>query len=298
MTDMDDPGLNAPEQGAVLADIQPGATAACIDEGTESCTPLHRGNGGRPRKSASSLRRILEAVLFAADRPVSLDDLAVVVQERSREDLAKELEDLSRSYENEDRGFQLLATGSGYQITTHPEMHEHVTRFLVGKKRARLSRAAMETLAIVAYRQPITRGEVEQIRGVDCGHVLHTLLDRGLLTVKGRSQALGRPLLYGSTEEFLHYFGIRTLADLPSPEELRDLIGEDPLTDGEVRELMEVRGLADEAGSGADDPGQSSEPEDGESGPISLDPEERGEESAPSPDYAERSGGGYLYASN
>ena len=296
MTDMYHPGLSAPEEGAVLVGIHAIPAATRVDGRVEPEARRHGGNGGRPQGSGPSLRRTLEAVLFATDRPVSLSDLAVVVPECSPEDLARELEALSDSYENDYRGFQLLAAGSGYQIRTHPEMHEHVARFLVGKKRARLSRAAMETLAIVAYRQPITRGEAEQIRGVDCGHVLHTLLDRGLLTVKGRSQALGRPLLYGTTEEFLHYFGIRTLADLPSPEELRDLIGEDPLEDGEVRELMEVRGLAAVAQDDADEPVQPSaadEEDSDASRPEHGQPEE--EESPPSLDCPERSDDGYLY---
>jgi segregation and condensation protein B len=169
------------------------------------------------------------------------DDAAAIEAELTR---------MSSVYQEQGAGFQLIETGGGFQLRTHPELHEYVTRFLVGRKRSRLSRAAMETLAIVAYRQPLTRGEMEQIRGVDCGQVLHTLLERSMVAIRGRSQALGRPLLYGTTEEFLHYFGIASLADLPTPDELESLIGNDPLSDPEIREALEAHGLGETAEDG------------------------------------------------
>ena len=131
----------------------------------------------------------------------------------------------------------------GYQLTTRPSLSVYVERFLVGRRRARLSRAALETLATIAYRQPITRGEIEDLRGVDCGQVIHTLLTRELITVRGRSEALGRPLLYGTTPEFLTYFGLRSMGDLPNLEELRALADVDPLEDAEIREALEASGL-------------------------------------------------------
>jgi hypothetical protein len=118
-----------------------------------------------------------------------------------------------------------------------------VERFLVGKRRARLSRAALETLATIAYRQPITRGEIEEFRGVDSGHVVNRLLERDLITVRGRSEALGRPLLYGTTTEFLRYFGVTALSDLPALEEFEALGSDDPLDDPEIREALENEGL-------------------------------------------------------
>lgn len=146
---------------------------------------------------------------------------------------------MAHAYEESGAGFKLEQSGGGYLLHTDPDLHEYVHRFLIGKKRTRLSRAAMEALAIVAYRQPVTRGEAETIRGVDCGQTFHTLLERDLITIRGRSQALGRPLLYGTTPEFLHYFGINSMADLPSLEELRALAGEDPLSDPEIRSVLE-----------------------------------------------------------
>jgi segregation and condensation protein B len=196
------------------------------------------------------LRRILEAILFATDRPVTVEQLQVALPGWTDDHLVCELAEMAADYDAMEAGFRLLPCAGGWQIRTDPEMHEFVTRFLVGKRRTRLSRAAMETLAIVAYRQPITRGEVEDIRGVDSGQVFHTLLERNLVTVKGRSQALGRPLLYGTTEEFLRYFGLNSLVDLPSPQELEALLGEDPLDDPEIRQALATRGFGPDAGDG------------------------------------------------
>jgi segregation and condensation protein B len=228
------------------------------------------------------LRRILEAVLFATDRPVTVEQLQVALPERTDDDLVRELQEMAADYDAMEAGFRLLPCAGGWQIRTDPEMHEFVTRFLVGKKRTRLSRAAMEALAMIAYRQPITRGEVEEIRGVDSGQVFHTLLERNLVTVKGRSQALGRPLLYGTTEEFLRYFGLNSLVDLPSPQELDSLLGEDPLDDPEIRRALATSGFgpdssASEAGadtSGTMVLGDVGDPADAMSG-SGGDPAER-----------------------
>jgi segregation and condensation protein B len=107
---------------------------------------------------------------------------------------------------------------------TAPEHAEWVGRLLRGKKKLRLSRAALETMAIIAYKQPVTKSEVEAIRGVDSSAVLTTLLERNLVTIRGRSKVVGRPLLYGTTQEFLDYFGLKDLSELPRPEELRALV--------------------------------------------------------------------------
>lgn len=226
------------------------------------------------RGQGVGLRRILEAVLFATDRPVTVEQLQVALPERTDDDLVRELQEMAADYDAMEAGFRLLPCAGGWQIRTDPEMHEFVTRFLVGKKRTRLSRAAMEALAMIAYRQPITRGEVEEIRGVDSGQVFHTLLERNLVTVKGRSQALGRPLLYGTTEEFLRYFGLNSLVDLPSPQELDSLLGEDPLDDPEIRRALVTNGFepvasADEADAGTFGPsmlGNGEDPADAMSG--------------------------------
>jgi segregation and condensation protein B len=121
-------------------------------------------------------------------------------------------------------GVQLREIAGGHLLVTAPEHAEWVGRLLRGKKKMRLSRAALETMAIIAYKQPVTKSEVEAIRGVDSSAVLATLLERSLVTIRGRSKVVGRPLLYGTTQEFLDYFGLRDLSELPRPEELRALV--------------------------------------------------------------------------
>jgi segregation and condensation protein B len=224
------------------------------------------------RAEGPGLRRILEAVLFATDRPVTVEQLQVALPDRTDDDLARELLEMAADYDAMEAGFRLLPCAGGWQIRTDPEMHEFVTRFLVGKKRTRLSRAAMETLAIIAYRQPITRGEVEDVRGVDSGQVFHTLLERNLVTVKGRSQALGRPLLYGTTEEFLRYFGLNSLVDLPSPQELEALLGEDPLDDPEIRRALTTNGFEPDAPADEGNGGDPAACEDGLAGAENGEP--------------------------
>ncbi|MEZ4648790.1 MAG: SMC-Scp complex subunit ScpB [Candidatus Eisenbacteria bacterium] len=197
-----------------------------------------------------SLVSIVEAILFATDRPVTFEDLRSAIPEADEDSLLGALEELEQDYQHSPvRGVVLQEIAGGYQITTRPEVGIHVERFLVGKRRARLSRAALETLATIAYRQPVTRGDIEEIRGVDSGHVVQKLMERDLITVRGRSEALGRPLLYGTTTEFLRFFGISSLADLPNLEEFEALSTDDPLDDPEIREALENEGLwnADEA---------------------------------------------------
>src|SRR5262249_19698586 len=134
-------------------------------------------------------------------------------------------------------GVELREIAGGWLVTTRPEQHEWVARMLRGRRKTRLSRAALETMAIVAYKQPVTKGEIEAIRGVDAIGVLGTRLGRNRVTIKGRWTVVGRPLLYGTTREFLNYFGLRDLAELPRPEELRALVA---AREPEQLEMMEL----------------------------------------------------------
>jgi segregation and condensation protein B len=170
-----------------------------------------------------NLRSAVEALLFSSDQPLSLSLLAEALDEQP-ERVAAALVELGSHYRAAGSGVELREMAGGWIVTTVPEHHEWVTRMLRGKRRMRLSRAALETLAIIAYKQPVTKSEVEAIRGVDSSGTLATLLERNLVTIKGRSTVIGRPLLYGSTPEFLNYFGLRDLAELPRPEELRALV--------------------------------------------------------------------------
>ena len=166
---------------------------------------------------------IIEAILFAADGPLTIEQISFGLPGASVDEIRAALEALRDSLDSEERGFRLAEIADGWQLASDPDLYNHVKRFLEGKRRARLSRAALEAVSVIAYKQPITRGELEEMRSVDCGGVLHTLLERDLITVRGRSPALGRPLIYGTTERFLEHFGLASLATLPKLEEIESL---------------------------------------------------------------------------
>jgi segregation and condensation protein B len=188
-----------------------------------------------------TLARIIEAILFAADAPQTVVQLSLGLPDTPIEEIEETLARMGEQYERDQRGWRLEQIAGGWQLLSHPDVYAHVERFLEGKRRARLSRAALEALAVVAYRQPITRGELEDLRQVDCGAVLHTLLERDLVTVCGRSPAIGRPLLYRTTERFLEHFGLGSLGDLPRLEEVETLWASDEIRsqlDQEVERRM------------------------------------------------------------
>jgi len=149
-----------------------------------------------------------------------LDELAVLDGEATEDDWRRALGELRDHYQQEGHGIELAEIAGGWQITTLPMFAEAIERAAFGARPARLSAAALEVLAIVAYRQPVGRAEIEDIRGVSCGGVLRMLLERGLLDVAGRAEGLGRPLLYATTPEFLELLGLADLTDLPRTEEL------------------------------------------------------------------------------
>jgi segregation and condensation protein B len=151
--------------------------------------------------------------------------------------VSEALEELGADYKAREAGVELREMAGGWIVTTTAEQHEWVARMLRGKRKMRLSRAALETLAIIAYKQPVTKSEIEAIRGVDSSGTLATLLERSLVTIKGRSTVVGRPLLYGSTGDFLNYFGLKDLTDLPRPEELRALVA---AREPEQMEMLEL----------------------------------------------------------
>jgi segregation and condensation protein B len=164
-----------------------------------------------------------EALLFSSDQPLSLTLLCEAL-EAGPDEVAEALHRLGEFYAARGAGVELREIAGGWMLVTTPAQAEWVGRLLRGKRRLRLSRAALETMAIIAYKQPVTKSEVEAIRGVDSSAVLATLLERNLVTIRGRSKVVGRPLLYGTTQEFLDYFGLRDLSELPRPEELRALV--------------------------------------------------------------------------
>ncbi len=168
------------------------------------------------------LKAVLESLLFASGEPVSLARLAAVLEPVTKEAIRKAIAELKADFHRQGRGLTLEEVAGGYQLRT-PREHALYVRKLLAARPPRLSRPMMETLAIIAYRQPITRPEIEQLRGVDSGAVLETLTERHLVKIAGRKEAPGRPLMYATTAEFLQTFGLKDLDSLPDLTELREV---------------------------------------------------------------------------
>jgi segregation and condensation protein B len=174
----------------------------------------------------------VEAVLFATDSPISPAKIAQVAELPGRRDVKKAIETLNRRYEQMGCVFRIESIAGGYQILTLPEYHDVVSRLLRAHGEMRLSQAALEALAIIAYRQPILRADIEVIRGVACGEVLRGLMDKHLVKIVGRAEVLGRPMLYGTTRRFLEVFGLNDIKDLPKVEALRGGARQPPPAEG------------------------------------------------------------------
>ncbi len=183
-----------------------------------------------------NLKPLVEAFVFAAEGPLTLDKLSQLL-ECSKSEIRQVVDALMTEYANGGRGFRLYEVAGGYQFRTVPELAP-MLRKLTKEKSVRFSQAALETLAIIAYRQPVTRAEIEYLRGVDSGGVVKSLLERNLLRILGKKDVPGRPLLYGTSRQFLEFFGLRDLSDLPT---LKDFASLDT-------ELLEAEPLAPEEG--------------------------------------------------
>jgi segregation and condensation protein B len=164
--------------------------------------------------------QIVEAVLFASEAPLRADEIARADESLDEDRVETAIQNLRREYLESGRAFDLLEVGGGFQLLTRPEYAPYLDRFDTIPRPTRLSGPALESLAIIAYRQPIGRLEVEYIRGVGSAGVIRTLQERGLIDVVGRGEGIGRPLLYGTTPRFLEHFGFQSLEDLPRPDEL------------------------------------------------------------------------------
>ncbi|MES1259568.1 MAG: SMC-Scp complex subunit ScpB [Gemmatimonadota bacterium] len=170
--------------------------------------------------SLNPLSQLLEAALFAANRPLTLDELEGLDPDAGGADVRTALEQLREHYDFDGHAVEVVELAGGYQILTRPTFAAAVERAQAMQRQPKLSAATLETLATISYRQPVGRAEIEEIRGVNSGGVLRTLQERGLIEVVGRSEALGRPLLYGTTALFLETLGLNDLADLPRADEL------------------------------------------------------------------------------
>jgi segregation and condensation protein B len=186
------------------------------------------------------MRALVEALLFVSGEPLAASDIASHLG-FERETIERWLEELVKIYDRRDGGIRVVRIAGGYQMATLPELAEDVGRFLAAPTgKNRLSKAAMETVAIIAYRQPITQAEIEAIRGVNTDGVVGTLVDRELVAAMGRKDVPGRPILYGTTPQFLHYFGMNSLHDLPPLEDPAVDAAEEQIED----QVLETVGLS------------------------------------------------------
>ena len=166
----------------------------------------------------------IEALIFASPEPITLKQLTRLLDSEPKEDVKAALDAVKERY-NRPGGLQLVEVAGGFQIVTRPELHEWVRRLFHERTTQKLSVAALETLAVIAYKQPVTSPEIAEIRGVNTSGVLATLIDRKLVRIVGRKQVVGRPFMYGTTREFLERFGLNDLSDLPKVEDMSELLG-------------------------------------------------------------------------
>jgi segregation and condensation protein B len=182
----------------------------------------------------SEQKRIVEALLFAADFPVAGSRIKALVEGLEREELKELVGKLNREYEEQGRSFWIQEVAGGYQMATRPHYARWVRELYRGRRLAKLTQPGLETLAIIAYRQPVGRPDIETIRGVNSDSVIATLLERNLITVVGKDTKVGRPILYGTTPEFLRYFGLKDLTGLPALSELEAyLVSREQAAEGE-----------------------------------------------------------------
>jgi segregation and condensation protein B len=175
-------------------------------------------------QNASERMAVIEALIFVADEPLSAKAVAEVLKE-DRAVIEETMGELAQEFNGRNSGLHLREVAGGWQFATRPEYHEHVRAFLKSRPSAKLSLASLETLAVIAYRQPVTVPEILDIRGVQSPSAIKTLLDKRLIVAKGRKETVGRPMMYGTSKEFLIQFGLKDLSELPSIEDFQDLAG-------------------------------------------------------------------------
>jgi segregation and condensation protein B len=187
--------------------------------------------------SYPNLSALLEAIVYLAKEPVSLDAIQKALPDVARGELEQKLKELMEQYSAPEHGVEIREVAGGYRFSTKPEHHEVLKQFLKSQiPPTRLSLAALETLAVIAYKQPATVPEIQEIRGVHASGVIKTLLDKKFITTAGRKEVLGRPILYKTTKEFLVHFGLKDLSELPTMEEFEELIKSQAAAEEEIPE--------------------------------------------------------------
>jgi len=194
------------------------AESASVEEGDTGDT------GAYAIQNEAERIAVIEALIFVSEEPLSAKTIADVLKE-DRDVVQKNLQELQTEFNGRNGGLQLREVAGGWQFATRPEYHEHVRAFLKSRPSAKLSIASLETLAVIAYKQPVTVPEILEIRGVQSPSSIKTLLDKKLIVAKGRKDTVGRPMMYGTSKEFLMQFGLKDLTELPSVEDFQDLAG-------------------------------------------------------------------------
>lgn len=194
----------------------------------------------------TELRSVLEALLFASDRSLSAEELKEAFdREVSVPDIKGALSALAKDYESEGRGFQLKEIAGGYQILTHERLASYVKRFYQSREKKKLSPASLETLSVVAYKQPVTKADIEFIRGVNVDGPMRTLLEKNLIKIAGRKEVPGRPILYGTTKEFLSHFGLNSIKELPPLSEFTEKDIDQDLLPPQMRAIAQSQAVAE-----------------------------------------------------
>ncbi|MBU1098793.1 MAG: SMC-Scp complex subunit ScpB [Bacteroidetes bacterium] len=188
---------------------------------------------------------VIEALIFASDEPISVKEIIRAIQEIDGEEteitpenVESTVDELNEYFLQEDKSFNIVRVANGFTFATKPDYAKYVGFLSSEKSKRRLSQAALETLAIIAYKQPITKPEIESIRGVNSDYMINTLLEKNLVTIKGRAETPGRPLLYSTTDEFLKYFGLYKLADLPKPREIEEIMKDEDFIEQKRKIMM------------------------------------------------------------
>lgn len=222
-------GADGNEEGVIIHDANAEdaleeAALRASDEASESAQPVEDVDEPHNVRSMAEMMAIIEAIIFVSEEPLSVKALADVLKE-DRGWIETALEALAEEFNARNGGLQLREVAGGWQFATRPEHHEHVRAFLKSRPSAKLSLASLETLAVIAYKQPITVPEILEIRGVQSPSAIKTLLDKRLIKACGRKETIGRPMMYGTSKEFLLQFGLKDLTELPSIEDFEDLAG-------------------------------------------------------------------------
>ncbi len=190
---------------------------------------------------------VIESLIFSSDEPITSSDLVKAIKgidgediEISEEDVVKCIAELNQIYNDKSLAFRILKIAGGFLFATRTEYAKYIGFLSSEKSKRRLSQAALETLAIIAYKQPITKPELEIIRGVNSDYILNTLLEKNLIAIIGRAETIGRPLLYGTTSEFLKYFGLNKLDDLPKPREIDEIMKDEDFIEQKQKIMMNM----------------------------------------------------------